>query len=888
MASIPFYSDIDLNNNKIKNFTVDTLDQAPTNPNKGQQYYNTADNKLYYYNGTEWVTGATGDSSDVFMPYNILSLTNDSTAEEINTAFGSTENITLFKNTIKNHKGIVFVSTPINYVSTVYSIAVDYVVTSSVEAYIVKTIYNNNYVTYQFTNAKDANTFNSIKVTTTPIETPQVDNFKYTTSAEIVSETPTFSKNDLKNLINDAILDEHYYLYYSGDNIFTTSLNIDTTTTSGSSIITLYVNGCTREHKYINYTVVGTVTGTAKYGTELTSSQYNEFNTSKGITITYNQDLSQKSNYFKFSKSTLANRVDYTGYTSAQILSRIITKEEIRFLVNNFRNLYKYRFIVGSNLYVNVKASAIDTMLNINFSILNNGDQYISYGISSEIDESITLPVTDSVLDKICNNLSVGDKIVFDLSQEITSIDVVDNLNSENTEAALSANQGRILDNRLQNLENGPDYPITIKLPFYSGSIKGKLSEESTLTTLFEEMDKYGGTATYNFVINEEFNNQTNELIPVIWSNLKYKDHETYDISVWYYSENNFGFRFVEYNLMQYSDYYVITASKPYVQIKDIATKNDVASIKTKIGDTLPIGATLEWFSNTIPDNWLLCDGSAVSRTTYSDLFAVIGTTFGEGDGSTTFNLPNLKGRTIVGLDTDDTDFNTIGKVLGEKTHTLTVAEMPKHNHTSPIDSFVNTDSQTNVVNGGHISKDSQGTNFATSYAGSSKSHNNIQPSIVTNYIIKAKQSAGLVATVVDNLTSTSSTNALSANQGKTLNEKITKTNTYSTEEQPIGTWIDGKTIYRKVIDFGPLPNATKKEIAHNITNIDKFIKVEGIATRQDDTKFTQSLPLVYMSSESNYNTTLGANTTYVEIRCVENRDMFKAYVTLEYTKTTD
>lgn len=887
--SIPFYSDIDLNNNKIKNFTVDTLDQAPTNPNKGQQYYNTADNKLYYYNGTEWVTGATGDSSDVFMPYNILSLTNDSTAEEINTAFGSTENITLFKNTIKNHKGIVFISTPINYVSTVYSIAVDYVVTSSVEAYIVKTIYNNNYVTYQFTNAKDANTFNSIKVTTTPIETPQVDNFKYTTSAEIVSETPTFSKNDLKNLINDAILDEHYYLYYSGDNIFTTSLNIDTTTTSGSSIITLYVNGCTREHKYINYTVVGTVTGTAKYGTELTSSQYNEFNTSKVITITYNQDLSQKSNYFKFSKSTLANRVDYTGYTSAQILSRIITKEEIRFLVNNFRNLYKYRFIVGSNLYVNVKASAIDTMLNINFSILNNGDQYISYGISSEIDESITLPVTDSVLDKICNNLSVGDKIVFDLSQEITNIDVVDNLNSENTEAALSANQGRVLDNRLQNLENGPDYPITIKLPFYSDSIKGKLSEESTLTALFEEMDKYGGTATYNFVINEEFNSQTNELIPVIWSNLKYKDHETYDISVWYYSQNNFGFRFVEYNLMQSSDYYVITASKPYVQIKDIATKYDVANIKTKIGDTLPIGATLEWFSTTIPDNWLICDGSAVSRTTYSDLFAVIGTTFGAGDGSTTFNLPNTKGRTIVGLDAADTTFNAIGNVGGEKTHTLTVAEMPEHTHKFRASTTLGNDEGT-ITYGEKTSGSIISGNYgnAIQKEGNSQPHNNLQPYIVSNYIIKAKQSSGVVATVVDNLTSTSSTNALSANQGKTLNEKIDKSTTYSTNEQAIGTWIDGKTIYRKVIDFGALPNATKKEVAHNISNIDKFITVEGIATRQDDTKFTQSLPLVYMSSESNYNTTLGANTTYVEIRCVENRDMFKAYVTLEYTKTTD
>lgn len=192
-------------------------------------------------------------------------------------------------------------------------------------------------------------------------------------------------------------------------------------------------------------------------------------------------------------------------------------------------------------------------------------------------------------------------------------------------------------------------------------------------------------------------------------------------------------------------------------------------------GDTLPIGSIMPYPKATAPENWLICDGSAVSRTDYSELFSAIGTTFGAGDGSTTFNLPNFKGKVPVGLDAEDTDFNEIGKVLGKKKHTLTVAEMPKHNHTSPIDSFVNTDSQTNVVKGGHISNDSQGTNFATSYAGSSKPHNNIQPSIVTNYIIKAKQSAGLVATVVDNLESTSTTNALSANQGKVLNEKTAK-----------------------------------------------------------------------------------------------------------------
>lgn len=305
-------------------------------------------------------------------------------------------------------------------------------------------------------------------------------------------------------------------------------------------------------------------------------------------------------------------------------------------------------------------------------------------------------------------------------------------------------------------------------------------------------------------------------------------------------------------------------------------------------GDTLPIGSIMPYPKATAPENWLICDGSAISRTDYSELFNAIGTTFGEGDGSTTFNLPNIKGRTIVGLDTDDTDFNTIGKVLGEKTHTLTVAEMPKHTHKMPIDSFVNSDSQTNVKSGGHVSYETQGQNYGTTSAGGSQPHNNIQPSFVGVYIIKAKQSAGLVATVVDNLTSTSSTNALSANQGKLLNEKITKNNTYSTEEQAVGIWIDGKTIYRKVINFGALPNATKKEVQHNISNLEQFIKIEGIAIRQDDTKFSQALPLVYKNIENAYNTALGVDTSAVQILTDQDRSMFKGYVTLEYTKTTD
>lgn len=205
-------------------------------------------------------------------------------------------------------------------------------------------------------------------------------------------------------------------------------------------------------------------------------------------------------------------------------------------------------------------------------------------------------------------------------------------------------------------------------------------------------------------------------------------------------------------------------------------------------GDTLPVGAIMPYGSDTIPGNWLLCDGSAVSRTTYQVLFNTIGTTYGAGDGFTTFNLPDLRGRVSVGK-SSDTEFDTLGETGGEKTHTLTINEMPSHNHSA--------DGYTGSGQGAYFLATCNGT--GTKYDntapiknnGGGQPHNILQPYIVTNYIIKAYQSAGVVATVVDNLISTSSTDALSAKQGKILNDR----DTYSTTETVIGTWINRKTI---------------------------------------------------------------------------------------------
>lgn len=133
------------------------------------------------------------------------------------------------------------------------------------------------------------------------------------------------------------------------------------------------------------------------------------------------------------------------------------------------------------------------------------------------------------------------------------------------------------------------------------------------------------------------------------------------------------------------------------------------------------------WPTNTAPTGWLICDGSAVSRSTYGSLYSVIGTTFGSGDGSTTFNLPPVHGKSPVGRDSLQTEFDTLGETGGEKTHILTTPELPAE--------IWHSGTQT----GGAQISISPGTGYLARTLGTNlgQAHNNMGPYIVLNYIIK-------------------------------------------------------------------------------------------------------------------------------------------------------
>jgi microcystin-dependent protein len=95
------------------------------------------------------------------------------------------------------------------------------------------------------------------------------------------------------------------------------------------------------------------------------------------------------------------------------------------------------------------------------------------------------------------------------------------------------------------------------------------------------------------------------------------------------------------------------------------------------VPDILPVGSGLLWYSATAPDKYLLCDGTAISRTTYAALYSIIGDTYGNGDGSTTFNLPDLRQRFPMGKAASGTG-NSLGDTGGAIDHTHTV---PAHYH---------------------------------------------------------------------------------------------------------------------------------------------------------------------------------------------------------------
>ena len=315
--------------------------------------------------------------------------------------------------------------------------------------------------------------------------------------------------------------------------------------------------------------------------------------------------------------------------------------------------------------------------------------------------------------------------------------------------------------------------------------------------------------------------------------------------------------------------YPVIDTTMITLQIADIVGIKDrtvivdpVEYVNTNNGiEDTPVGHIIPFMGNNAPAHYLICDGSTYNIADYPYLSQHFKDEFGKvnyfgGNGTTTFTVPDLRGEFLRGTGTNSHANQGSGANVGTHQdgtediylHTYQ-GKLYVHNGTiepSNYDSIIGTTGSFRYYNVGSILDETT---------------NNLYTSRPTNtsvlYCIKYEP---------------------------TYYMKVEGKDVYSTAETMVGYWIDGKPLYQKTINFGSLPNATEKSIAHGVSNVDTIWLYDGFTNNG-----TIKAPISFANSySSDVCYVFYIKSNYIICRTGYNYSDYSAYVTIRYTKTTD
>ena len=291
-----------------------------------------------------------------------------------------------------------------------------------------------------------------------------------------------------------------------------------------------------------------------------------------------------------------------------------------------------------------------------------------------------------------------------------------------------------------------------------------------------------------------------------------------------------------------------------------------------------PIGTIIAVMGKTAPTNYLACNGQVVNIAKYPELASYFETQFGTknhfgGNGTTTFGIPDLRGEFLRGTGTNSHTNQGSGANVG--TH-QDATEMPR---------FVTNQAQAapkiyGCTNGTSGTNDISNPDSSTIGVGYNRTTSN-----ATDFV---SDTAG-IGSFTSRPTNTSVLYCIA-----TKNIFMDAGNNYSTEEQVVGTWIDGKPIYQKTISCGVLPDKTTKTVAHNISNIDIITSLQGFAIRNTSTSGSTAymISLQHADYDEGNNVRLTANKTNIiittDLKNGWSTNFTTSYVTIQYTKTTD